>query len=682
MPVYIRKGPLEIPPYEEQDWIKDEDGDYFLKDPDQILDSLPQPFRMISNLINLLFDRTWETIEEREATRAITIIKSKPTVYLPTQEIKSWGEPSSIAVSKHYVFIASSNGFKVFSVLDDEYSLVRNWEMVKYGIMSISATEIGNEIFVTTVDEIGVARVFYFYKEIIFLIKAMNDVEDINKQTPCLNLKVSPGGDFMAILFQGAGSIWLEVYRLPKENWSKEVEQPHSSQSKKKPSHMHLKISVSQDLSEIENYLLKADIKFSSPIQILKLKPPKPVTGTPFKSPVEVFQKIEDIYGLGSGQNHMIRDIQLEQQAAIFDVLFRKFLPLTDPEQNPSTTGFHFLLPGHIMMLPSETKGPSGMACALAVHWPGRHDFFLYSLTRPPRDKDKEREREKSDSDLKSEGVWPTASPIIKSAISPCSSFVILICEDGVITMWDRAQGFLLGVISLPEGCSCRSLHFLKNYETLKDCPFPEDVLTSKLQVLVLCTDGSLYLVKTEKASEPSISVVVERPVKHPNETICVVAPIPFLTPLVLLFVLDGSVYVMNVTNSEIICELDSPASHHLANPWQPVFAFISETQSVLIRGDLEKNEKFQHYGYSIFIFKLESCQKPRTSIPVSDEEPMYSQPSEISSCINQLPLVKRCEFFLQNRLKNFDSTKDNGLESLLELQKSSTIMQKENRKK
>ncbi|XP_056662369.1 WD repeat-containing protein 93 isoform X4 [Monodelphis domestica] len=576
MPVYIRKGPLEIPPYEEQDWIKDEDGDYFLKDPDQILDSLPQPFRMISNLINLLFDRTWETIEEREATRAITIIKSKPTVYLPTKEIKSWGEPSSIAVSKHYVFVALSNGIKILNVLKD-YSLVRNWEMVKYGMMSISATEIGNEIFVTAVDEIGVVRIFYFYKDILFLIKAMNEVEDISKQTPCLNLKVSPGGDFMAILFQGSGSIWLEVYRLPKENWIKEVEQPHLSQSKKKASHLHLKVSVSQDLAELENYLLKAEIKFSSPIQILKLKPPKPVTGTPFKSPVEVFQKIEDVYGLGSGQNHMIRDVQLEQQAAIFDILFRKFLPLTDPEQDPSTTGIHFLLPGHIMMLPSETKGPSGMACVLGVHWPGRHNFFLYSLFRPPRDK------EKADSDMKPEGVWPTASPIIKSAISPCSSFVILVCEDGVITMWNRAQAFLLGVISLPEGCSCRSLHFLKNYETLEDCPFPEDVLSSKLQVLVLCTDGSLYLVNAEKASDPSISVIVERPVKHPNETICVVAPIPFLTPLILLCVLDGSVYIMNVTNSEIICELVSPASY-MANPWEPVFAFIPETQSVFIR--------------------------------------------------------------------------------------------------
>ncbi|XP_007479396.1 WD repeat-containing protein 93 isoform X2 [Monodelphis domestica] len=662
MPVYIRKGPLEIPPYEEQDWIKDEDGDYFLKDPDQILDSLPQPFRMISNLINLLFDRTWETIEEREATRAITIIKSKPTVYLPTKEIKSWGEPSSIAVSKHYVFVALSNGIKILNVLKD-YSLVRNWEMVKYGMMSISATEIGNEIFVTAVDEIGVVRIFYFYKDILFLIKAMNEVEDISKQTPCLNLKVSPGGDFMAILFQGSGSIWLEVYRLPKENWIKEVEQPHLSQSKKKASHLHL-----------ENYLLKAEIKFSSPIQILKLKPPKPVTGTPFKSPVEVFQKIEDVYGLGSGQNHMIRDVQLEQQAAIFDILFRKFLPLTDPEQDPSTTGIHFLLPGHIMMLPSETKGPSGMACVLGVHWPGRHNFFLYSLFRPPRDK------EKADSDMKPEGVWPTASPIIKSAISPCSSFVILVCEDGVITMWNRAQAFLLGVISLPEGCSCRSLHFLKNYETLEDCPFPEDVLSSKLQVLVLCTDGSLYLVNAEKASDPSISVIVERPVKHPNETICVVAPIPFLTPLILLCVLDGSVYIMNVTNSEIICELVSPASY-MANPWEPVFAFIPETQSVFIRGDLEKSTQFQHYNYCLFIFELESCQQAKTSLPLSEKK-SFSHSSEISSCINQLPLVKRCEFFLQNRLKNFDSTKENGLESLLELQKSSTIIQKENRKK
>lgn len=48
--------------------------------------------------------------------------------------------------------------------------------------------------------------------------------------------------------------------------------------------------------------------------------------GTTFKSPLEVFAKIEDCYGLGSGQNHFIKDTQWEQQEAIFKALFKKYL--------------------------------------------------------------------------------------------------------------------------------------------------------------------------------------------------------------------------------------------------------------------------------------------------------------------------------------------------------------------
>lgn len=48
--------------------------------------------------------------------------------------------------------------------------------------------------------------------------------------------------------------------------------------------------------------------------------------GSPFKSPLEVFAKIEGCYGLGSGQNHIIKDSQWEQQTAIFNATYRKYL--------------------------------------------------------------------------------------------------------------------------------------------------------------------------------------------------------------------------------------------------------------------------------------------------------------------------------------------------------------------
>lgn len=56
--------------------------------------------------------------------------------------------------------------------------------------------------------------------------------------------------------------------------------------------------------------------------------------GTAFKSPLEVFAKIEGCYGLGSGQNHFIKDSQWEQQAALFNATYKKYLD-GDWEEEP-----------------------------------------------------------------------------------------------------------------------------------------------------------------------------------------------------------------------------------------------------------------------------------------------------------------------------------------------------------
>lgn len=42
---------------------------------------------------------------------------------------------------------------------------------------------------------------------------------------------------------------------------------------------------------------------------------------------------------------------------------------------------------------------------------------------------------------LDPEGVWPCAAPIAVSQLSPSCSYLVLACEDGVLTLWDLAEG-------------------------------------------------------------------------------------------------------------------------------------------------------------------------------------------------------------------------------------------------
>lgn len=37
--------------------------------------------------------------------------------------------------------------------------------------------------------------------------------------------------------------------------------------------------------------------------------------------------------------------------------------------------------------------------------------------------------------------MWPCAAPIALSQLSGCGSYLVLACEDGVLTLWDMAKG-------------------------------------------------------------------------------------------------------------------------------------------------------------------------------------------------------------------------------------------------
>nr|XP_031296419.1 WD repeat-containing protein 93 isoform X4 [Camelus dromedarius] len=643
LPIFTQKGMLVVPSPTEKDWSKDDEDNCVFSDPEQEVDSLPQPYRMINKLVNFLFDRSWEIIEERDVLRTAELSRIQPTIYSPFIESTLNKMPNCMAVSQDYVFIGGMKGFSIYNLHNAKRIYV--WEKLKVDVTSIWATDLGNEILIAPVDEMGIVRLFYFYKDSLFLIKAINEVDDTSKQTTCIKMEISEGGDFAAFLLQGAGDICLDVYKLPKESWLKEVEYPQlSANSKKKVRQLQMNTldPVKTDSFEMDiNICFRGDVKLSLPVHIMKIKPPKPVTGTTFKSPLEVFAKIEDCCGLGSGQNHFIKDSQWEQQVAIFNATYKKYLVGEWEEELLSMATFHFLLPSFIIAMPAEVKNPPGVACVLGVHWTGSHNFFLYSLNRTLKDK------------VDPESTWPCAAPITVSQLSCCCSYLVLACEDGVLTLWDLAQGFSLGVIALPERCLCQSIHFLKYFLVHKgQNMYPEGPVKSQMKCVVLGTDGSLYLVAASGTQRPTLSLLVERPVKHPEEAICAVAPVRALPGMVLIFSSNGSVHLMDVATSQIICAFAPPRSYHLAVPWKPVFVVSSHHPCFLLRGDhpdeLGSASNAEDIPNSIFYFNFKACPlleniTRNCTIPQTDMLDNAAFPQV-------LPLEKRCENFFQKR--------------------------------
>ncbi|XP_068847545.1 WD repeat-containing protein 93 isoform X2 [Capricornis sumatraensis] len=649
LPIFTRKGTLEVPSPTEKDWSKDNEDDWLFKDPDQEQDSLPQPYRMINKMVNSLFDRSWEIIEARDTSSKAELHRIQPTIYHPLRESKLSTTPNCMDVSQDHVFIGGSKGFSIYNLHNAKQLYV--WEKLKVDVISILVTDLGSEILIAPVDETGIVRLFYFYKDGLYLIKAINESEDTSKQTTCIKMEISKGGNFAALLLQEAGDIWLNVYKLPKESWIKEVQYPQLAVNTKKkvrqqlqlvgPIESNLPLPIEMDM----NISFRGDVKLSLPVQIMKIKPPKPITGTTFKSPLEAFAKIAGCRGLGSGQNHYIKASQWEKREAILKATYKKYL---DGEWEPepvSMATFYFLLPSRVIPMPAGVKRSPGLACTLGVHWTDHHNFFFYSLNRTLKDK------------VDPEGVWPCAAPIMESQLSPCSSYLVLACEDGVLSLWDLAQG--------------------QNV-------YPEGSVKCHMKCVVLCTDASLHLVTASAIQNSTISLLVERPVKYLDEAICAVAPVQALPGMVLTFSRDGSVLLMDVAKSQIVCSFALPRSYSLAAPWNPVFVVSLHHPCFLLRGDhpdeIGSASKAEDIPNSIFYFNFEdypllenlsrNCTIPQASIL---DHPTFAQ---------ALPLEERCEKFFQKSIQNLAKYKVKEEEHWTRLERYSLLLQNEDLKK
>ncbi|XP_006751875.2 WD repeat-containing protein 93-like, partial [Leptonychotes weddellii] len=169
---FMRKGLLEVPSPTEKDWPKDDEDDYVFVDLGQEVDSLPQPYRMINKMVNLLFDKCWEVIQERDALRDVEFSRTQPTTYPPLVENKLNKMPNCMAISQDYVFIGGAKGFSIYNLYNAKRIYI--WEKLRVDVTSIWATDLGNEILIAPVDEMGTCSSSFFLAEFIVICRLFN----------------------------------------------------------------------------------------------------------------------------------------------------------------------------------------------------------------------------------------------------------------------------------------------------------------------------------------------------------------------------------------------------------------------------------------------------------------------------------------------------------------------------
>ncbi|XP_068059844.1 WD repeat-containing protein 93 [Anomalospiza imberbis] len=639
MAVSTRKHPPGIPPPSGKDWPKEDEENFFLLDPDRKRDVLPQPFRMINKLVMQVFESAVEIIEKREMLREAQKRKVQPKKCFPTAEFQVTERANCLAVSGKHVFVGLSVGLAAFKTCD--FKDVCAWDAAKTEICAIHASDLGNECHVLlAVDEMGLAWLFCFHKESFLLIKILNEVEDISQQSPCVEVVLPRGGEYAGILLQGNTKAWLEIYKLPKDSWLTEMgknaeaaEELACSERKSSCSSVELPVSA-----------IQADVKLDPPVLLLTVRPPKPITGTSFKGPLDALKEVDDGSMLGLGYNHLIKDSQWELQEAIFCSTYKEYLEAEGviKEEIPRYATFHFLLPSRILVGP-EMKVQPDTPVGIGVHWHGNHNFCLYLLNHSLKDIE--------GSDLKPDVVWPCAAPIACSAVSSCSRYLALAGEDATITIWDKHLGYPLSVTAILEERLIRSIHFLCDSAAASDetCGTDPvycgaDPVCPIIQLLVLCTDSSFYLVKAPRAGKSSITLLADRP-ENPNLTVSAVMPVLAFPSAVLIFTWDGTVSLMNTDTSQTVYCFCTPPSHAVAPAWQPVFTVDCVNCCLLLRGDEHQQADvfFQSKAThsTIFLFDF-------NSYPLKEAFP--KKPDLPFKPVQELQWIERCNIFLRDR--------------------------------
>ncbi|KAM3624909.1 uncharacterized protein V6R79_003797 [Siganus canaliculatus] len=300
-----------------------------------------------------------------------------------------------------YLSVGHSQGFSVWCA--SSLVCVAEWLQDQVEITSTQMTRMAETTYLLgTVDDMGVARLFACHCEAIYLLSAINIMENIDKRSICLTFEISEGARYGAASMSCSGAVWLEIYHLPSEAWLKEL-------------------ALTTKLER--NTSVDANIKFS-PVKVVKILPPKVLSVT-----------------------SCCRQSGKPASSA-------------DEKETVRRCTHHFLLPCGQFPADSRARSHPGLPFAVCMWWSGSHDLFQYFLQKNEEDLKKRGKDVETTPDV----LWPNAKAILCSAVSRCTRYVALGLDDDLVCVWDRRTGAPLAVewVSAADSAFSR-MQFLDN---------------------------------------------------------------------------------------------------------------------------------------------------------------------------------------------------------------------------
>ncbi|XP_052699297.1 WD repeat-containing protein 93-like isoform X5 [Crassostrea angulata] len=646
MPVYIRKNVNFTPP--SIDNFPLEDDEDYITDPDQLLDRLPQPYRMIDKVLSQWYDEVWQIIEKRENERLEESRRIRAPQYECSAQMESQGRACCVcdSVDGRYIFIGQPRGLSAVDVQTQEK--VASWEEESVDIHYVKAYLIGVQVYlVVTIDDMGFARLLIFGGDKFYFVKILNEFQkgrggahrpifsnpahgEGGTKLIISKCEASRNGDYLGAMFENpeTAEVWLEVYKLPRDAWLNELEsvlikkeekseedqgtdtQAPTDQEAPTPQNevepppaatQSRKHSLSRGSSRLSVYTNtpnyeestggeKHTPKLSPTSVVMKLKPPPSMSelrqkGNPASSIHSACQKVDSGEVIGTGVNHILTPNHKDMRKEVFAHLHDNLMEYLPKEEEAEP-----LEDVNFHFMTAGRLVPTGLEQQSQIE--EEDDMKRLPTTIAVWWKGSTHVvhysllKQHKDFDVKPDLVWPYLSPVTSSAISDDTSLLAVGFENGNIIIWDRYLGIQRGIVNIMDRVKIVQLTFLDPNICPQNLDDYQPYRTkTSTYLLALCDNGALYIMMSGPGLELD-PICITPPVESEDDIFTMVQPIPGMHDLLITVLKSGKVQIRDTLQGTVLCEPVLPKSHELMTPWDPVVAVGAMGQVLFLKGN------------------------------------------------------------------------------------------------
>jgi len=483
---------------------------------------------------------------------------------------------------------------------------------------------------------------------------------------------------------------WLEIYKVPKDTWIKEIEAAFTAAAPSRKPTMESAVLDTEDSAAADQNVKPLEdqgpvdgtstsgsrpssaqggqlthpgqsaVSFSKPATVLRVRPPAPVGPCAATNCSAALKAIDaECNVIGSGASHVLTSQFFENCDKAFQGLHAEELHYLNKDEQDLTSfpKIHFLTPGRL--IPSGLESAPSKVNSLSVWWSGGTQLFIYSLVKTAKDLEH-----------KPEIVWPNSQQINISAISECGTFMAVGLKNGTVIVWDVYRGTLLRVCHITDKGKILVLCFLPSGVVPVKSEDGGTTVSSHANLVVSCDDGIFCLLQCGVAHVPAPSPLVDKSAVD-SEVIVSVITMPQTPQVIVAVKRSGKITLYDVLSCTALCHVGLPEPFCLS-PQLP--CICADGKNLVLIGaqmDEENDDALNVETALPFSIPLQTfptlnrywkednpdVSSPKTSNPIDTRLHSLIQDRLVSQESRQMRLEQRWSQY-QTELKNIQNNK------------------------